>query len=459
MSDDYYKFLANKSQVSGMSGFEPTFMPDVMFPFQKHLTEWAIRKGRAALFEDCGLGKTLQQLVWAENVVRHTNRPVMIATPLAVGAQTVLEAEKFGIQAKRTRDGKMTGEACVWVTNYEQLHKYDPMSFGGFVGDESSGIKDFKTERKASVVEFCRRMDYRLLCTATAAPNDYFELGTSSEALGYLGFRDMITQFFKQETSKDHQGWGRTKYRFRGHAEQPFWAWVCSWARSLRQPSDLGFDDGGFLLPELREHEIIIETAKPRPGQLFTVPARDIREERAERRHSVEERCEEACKRANKPGPAVMWCELNTEADMLEKMLPESVQVSGSMSDDEKEERLIGFSRGQIRRLITKPKIGAWGMNWQHCSNVICFPSHSFEQYYQLVRRCYRFGQLNPVDVSLILCEGEIGVLSSLRRKLFQSQQMFQSIVKHMVDAMHLVSADHFDEKEEIPSWLLSTKC
>ena len=459
MSSDYGEFLRNKSQVSGMAGFEPTFMPAVMFPFQKHLTEWAIRKGRAALFEDCGLGKTLQQLVWAENVVRQTNKPVLIATPLAVGAQTVLEAEKFGIKAKRTRDGKLDGEACVWVTNYEQLHKYDPSLFCGFVGDESSGIKDFKTERKKDVVEFCRRMDYRLLCTATAAPNDYFELGTSSEALGYLGFRDMITQFFKQETSKDHQGWGRTKYRFRGHAEQPFWSWVCSWARSLRQPSDLGFDDGGFALPELREHEIDVATAKPRAGQLFTVPARDMQEERAERRHSIRERCEKAVEIANsKPGPCVLWVELNPEGDMLEKMLDDCVQVSGAMSDDEKEEALIGFSLGQIRRLVTKPKIGAWGMNWQHCSNVVCFPSHSFEQYYQLVRRCYRFGQLNPVDVSLVLCEGEVGVLSSLKRKLYQSQQMFQSIVSHMRNAMHLVSADHFEEQESIPSWLSSTK-
>jgi len=451
---DYGEFLRNKSQSASMDGFEPLWLPDCLFPFQKFLTEWAIRKGRAALFEDCGTGKTLQQLVWAENVVRHTNKSVIIATPLAVGAQTVLEAEKFGIKAKRTREGKITDEACVWVTNYEQLHKYDPSRFAGFVGDESSGIKDFKTERKKSVVEFSRLMPYRLLCTATAAPNDYFELGTSSEALGYLGFRDMITQFFKQETSLDHQGWGRTKYRFRGHAEQPFWSWVCSWARSLRKPSDLGFSDEGFLLPELREHEIIVETAKPRQGQLFTVPARDIREERAERRHSIQERCEEACRRADRPGPAVLWCELNTEADTLVRMLPESVQVSGSMSDEEKEEKLIGFSTGQIRRMVTKPKIGAWGLNWQHCSNVICFPSHSFEQYYQLVRRCYRFGQLNPVDVSLILCEGEIGVLSSLRRKLHQSQQMFQSIVSHMRDTMHIQSTDHFEEKEVIPSWL-----
>ena len=451
----YSEFISSKAQHGQDSGFSPVWLPDFLKDFQAFCTEWAIRKGRAALLEDCGMGKTVQQLVWGENVVRHTNRPVMLATPIAVGAQTILEAEKFGIKARRTRDGKMTDEACIWVTNYEQLHKYDPSRFSGFIGDESSGIKDFKTERKKDVVEFTRRMPYRLLCTATAAPNDFWELGTSSEALGYLGFRDMITQFFKQETSKDEQGWGRTKYRFRGHAEHPFWSWVCSWARSLRKPSDLGFSDDGFILPPLIEKEIVVETAKPRAGTLFTMAARDIREERAERRHSLVERCEAAAEIAlNHNGPTVLWCELNQEGDTLEKMISGSVQVSGSMSDDEKEEALIGFSNGSIQRLITKPKIGAWGLNWQHCSNVVCFPSHSFEQYYQLVRRCYRFGQKKPVTVTAIVSEGERKILTSLQRKQAQAVQLFESIVHHMTDAMHLVKKDHFPEKERVPQWL-----
>lgn len=455
---DYETFIRTKSQGERGSGFEPHWIPDFLFDFQESLTEWAIRKGRAALFEDCGMGKTAQQLVWAQNVIEETNMPVLIATPIAVGAQTIAEAEKFGVAAKRTRDGKMTDEKCIWVTNYEQLHKYDPAKFGGMVGDESGCIKDAKTERKKQVVDFMRRMRYRLLCTATAAPNDYWELGSSSEALGYLGFRDMITQFFKQETSKDHHGWGRTKYRFRGHAEQPFWSWVCSWARSLCKPSDLGFEDAKFILPELRETEIVIETAIPRPGVLITVPAKDIREERAERRHSIKERCEKAIEIAQRPGPAALWVELNAEGDMLEKMLDDSVQVTGQMKDEEKEEMLTAFSKGQIRRMICKPKIGAWGLNWQHCSNVISFPSHSFEQYYQLVRRCYRFGQLNPVEVSLIVCEGEKGVLHSLKRKQHQAHEMFSSIVAHMRDAMHLVSQDFFSDTEEVPSWLSTTR-
>lgn len=237
---NYRDFIETRAKLSVDDGFEPLWMPGFLFDFQSAMVEWSIRQGRSALLEDCGLGKSIQELVWAENVVRKTNRPVILVTPIAVGQQMLDEAEKFGIAAKRTRDGKHTDEPLIWIANYEQLHKYDPDRFGGFVGDESSAIKDMKSRRKAIVVEFCRKMKYRLLATATAAPNDFWELGTSSEALGYLGFRDMITTFFKQETAKDYLGWGRTKYRFRGHAEEPFWSWVCSWARSLRKPSDLG---------------------------------------------------------------------------------------------------------------------------------------------------------------------------------------------------------------------------
>lgn len=451
---DYIEFIRTKSKGVKSAGFAPHWMPDFLYDFQSYLCDWSIRLGRSAILADCGMGKTPMQLVIAQNFIEETNKPALICTPIAVGAQTIAEAAKFGITAKRTRDGKMTDEKCIWVTNYEQLHKYDPKKFGAVIDDESGCIKDAKTERKKSVVDFNRQVKYRLLCTATAAPNDYWELGSSSEALGYLGFRDMITNFFKQETSKDHHGWGRTKYRFRGHAEQPFWSWVCSWARSLRRPSDLGFDDTRFILPELIETDYVIDTAQPRPGVLITVPAKDIREERAERRHSIRERCEKAVEIAQRPGPAALWVELNPEGDMLEKMLDDCVQVSGSMSDDAKEEALIAFGAGQIRRLICKPKIGAWGLNWQHCSNVISMPSHSYEQYYQLVRRCYRYGQQNPVEVSRIVCEGEVGVLHSLARKQGQGEAMFSNIVAHMNNAMHLASMDFFPEEELIPAWL-----
>lgn len=451
----YEQFIRSKTQHSGGDGFNPNKLPPWMYDYQSALTEWACNRGRSAVFADCGMGKTAIELAFGEQVVKRLNKPVLLATPIAVGAQMIEEASKFGIEAKRSRDGKCDGTPCVWITNYEQLHKFDPTMFGGFIGDESSCIKDAKTERKHIVTEFMRRIQYRLLCTATAAPNDFWELGTSSEALGLLGFRDMITTFFKQETGKDHFGWGRTKYRFRGHAQEPFWSWVCSWARSLRKPSDLGFSDDGFDLPPLIEKEIVVATAKTRAGMLFSLPGRDMREEREERRNSIEERCEMAADIAHDhKGQTVIWCELNPEGDALEKLVDESKQVKGSMTDEQKEEYLTAFSKGELKRLILKPKLGAWGLNWQGCHNVVSFPSHSYEQYYQAVRRCYRFKQKHPVKVSLIVGEGEAGILKNIRRKAEQSEHMFKSIVAHMKDAMHLATKDYFPEKEELPKWL-----
>jgi hypothetical protein len=452
---NYEEFIRSKSQWNNRCGVDPGELPGWLYDFQAYLVEWALRQGRAAIFADCGMGKTAMQLAWAQRIIEVTNKPVLIVTPIAVGAQTIQEAERFGITAERSRDGSCSGERCVWVTNYEQLHKLDPSMFAGVVCDESSAIKDFKSERKAVVVEFMRTVRYRLLCTATAAPNDFWELGTSSEALGLLGFRDMITKFFKQETSKDHHGWGRTKYRFRGHAEQPFWSWVCSWARSIQNPEDVGFDGSRFVLPQLIEVEHVVNSARLRDGFLFSLPARDMQEEREERRRTMSERCEMAASLVHQhEGASVLWCELNDEGDMLEKLVADSVQVKGSTSDDEKEEALIGFSNGEIKRLIIKPKIGAWGLNWQHCHNVTMFPSHSFEQYYQAVRRCYRFGQTKDVTVNIIASEGERGIIKNLHRKQEQSKKMFRELCKHMNDAMHIVTQDYFPEREKLPTWL-----
>lgn len=455
---EYAEFIASKAKWTTETGFQCGTLLPGMYDFQKYLTEWSCRVGRSAILADCGLGKTVMQLAFADQCVRRENKSALILTPLAVGLQTVDEAHKFGLEAYRVRDGMCDHGTAIYVTNYEQLHKFDQSQFCCVVCDESSCIKDFKSERKDTVVEFMRRMPYRLLCTATAAPNDYHELGTSSEALGYLGYRDMITKFFKQADKgykRFNAGCYATKYRFRGHAEQPFWSWVCSWARSMRKPEDAGFDGTDFILPELIQNEYVIAAATARPGQLFAKAAECLEEERAERRHTIRERCEKAVALATaKDGPAVVWCELNDEGNLLEHLLPECVQVKGSMSDDEREEALIAFTRGQIKRMVCKPKIGAWGLNWQHCNNVVSLPSHSFEQMYQAVRRCYRFGQKKPVTVSLVVSEGEQGILDNLKRKQQQSENMFQSIVAHMNDAMHLVSRDYFPEKEVLPSWL-----
>jgi hypothetical protein len=452
---NYDEFIRSKSQWRSQCGIDPGELQPWLYDFQAYLVDWSLRQGRSAIFADCGMGKTAMQLAWAQKIIEHRNKAALIVTPIAVGAQTIQEAERFGIEAKRSRDGRFDGSPCVWVTNYEQLHKLNPRDFAAVVCDESSAIKDFKSERKDVVVEFLRTVEFRLLCTATAAPNDFWELGTSSEALGLMGFRDMITKFFKQETSKDHHGWGRTKYRFRGHAEQPFWSWVCSWARSIQKPEDIGFDGSRFVLPKLNEIEHVVESARLRDGFLLALPARDMQEEREERRRTMPERCEMAAEIVHShEGSSVLWCELNPEGDMLEKMVADSVQVSGSMKDEEKEEALIGFANGQIKRLIIKPKIGAWGLNWQHCNNVTVFPSHSFEQYYQAVRRCYRFGQNKDVTVNIIASEGERGIIKNLQRKQEQSRRMFRELCKHMNDAMHIVTQDYFPEKEELPSWL-----
>lgn len=453
----YAEFLATKQQIDGDHGFVPEHLPDWMFDYQRHLVEWACRKGRAAIFADCGMGKTPMQLAWADNVRRQTGKPVLILTPLAVSYQTVAEAERFGIEAARSTGGRP--EAGIVVTNYERLHHHDQSHYGGVVCDESSILKNFDGSTKAAVTEFMRLIPYRLLCTATAAPNDYHELGTSSEALGYLGYQDMLSRFFKEDVIKDYLGWGRKAYRFRGHAEEPFWRWVCSWARACRKPSDLGFDDGQLVLPPLREHEHVVQTAKTRPGMLFSLPANDLQEQREERRITLEERCEYAADLVKKHrGSSVVWCHLNDEADALERAIPGCRQVSGSQSEDEKEEILLAFQRGELKRLVTKPKIGCFGLNWQHCNNVVTFASHSWEQYYQAVRRCWRFGQKKPVDVHVIATEGEVGVLSNLRRKADAADRMFEALVRHMGNAMAVDHKRVFPHIERIPKWLSANK-
>ncbi len=463
INSEYATFLDDKSQLGSMSGFDPLWMPDEAFDFQKALIDWALRKGRAAIFADCGLGKTVMQLAWAENVVRKTNRPVLLLTPLAVSYQTMGEANKFGIEAYRSHKGEI--HQGINITNYERIHLFDPNDFAGCVCDESSILKSFDGVRRQEITEFMRKMPYRLLCTATAAPNDYIELGTSSEALGELGYTDMLTKFFKNDQntirpvlyrnrgenfSQREEG---AKWRFKGHAEVPFWRWVCSWARAVRRPSDLGFSDDGFILPSLVERQHMVEHDRPPDGMLFSLPAVGLREQRDERRRTVEDRCEHVAKLIN-GSTAVVWCHLNDEADLLEKLIPGSRQVSGAHSDEEKEELFIAFSSGQLKRLITKPKIGAFGMNWQHCSRVATFPSHSWEQYYQAVRRCWRFGQTKSVHVDIVTTEGEKSVLKNLQRKAKAADKMFSDLVLHMNDARSIARSFEFSKQQEIPSWL-----
>ncbi len=456
MSRSYRQFLEDKAQIGSRGGFKPSYLPDFLYDFQHELVSWAIDRGRSGIFADCGLGKTPMQLVWAENVRRKTNRPVLILTPLAVSAQTIRESEKFGIEARRSSDGRTNG--CVTVANYERLHHFNPDDFGGVVCDESSILKSFNGARRKEITVFMRKIEYRLLCTATAAPNDYAELGTSSEALGFLGHMDMLNKFFKNDANNSAVGrrYGEVvKWLLKGHAEEPFWRWVCSWARAVRRPSDLGFDDGAFTLPPLKSRDHIVEAETLADGMLFAMPAHGLDEQREERRRTITERCEKVADLVSNTGkPALVWCHLNDEADAIERLVSDAVQVAGKHSDEQKEERLLGFASGDIRVLVTKPKIGAWGLNYQHCSHVVFFPSHSYEQYYQGVRRCWRFGQPNPVTVDIVLTEGEASVMANLKRKAVAADEMFARLVAMMNKHMHVAKDHSFTNQEEIPSWL-----
>lgn len=460
---DYAAFLDHKVQFDGADGFDPGDLPDFLFGFQRVLVDWALRQGRGAIFADCGLGKTPMQLVWADAVRRQTGKPVLIVTPLAVGFQTREEAHKFGIEADTSKTGKLT--AGITITNYERLHLFDPTDLGGMVCDESSAIKSFDGVHRALVTDYMRKMRYRLLCTATAAPNDYIELGTSSEALGYLGHMDMLNRFFKNDMNNSATRGGRfrwsqsgqfgaPKWRFKGHAEDAFWRWVCSWARSVRRPSDLGFPDDGFILPDLIHRQHIVEASTRPEGTLFDLPAIGIHEERDEQRRTIGERCEQVVDLLADATSAVAWCHLNAEGDRLAKTIPGAVQVSGSDDTEAKEEALLAFSRGDIRVLVTKPKIGAWGLNWQHAHRMTFFPSHSYEQYYQAVRRMWRFGQREPVVVDIVTTEGGRNALENLQRKADQADRMFDALVSHMGDALAIRRTNDYPTPVEVPAWL-----
>lgn len=464
MGESYQDFIENKTHLANGGGFEPTFIPDYLLDFQKHLTTWAIRQGRAGLFEDCGLGKTVQSLVWAENVCRHTNGRVMLMTPLAVGAQTIREAHKFNIDGvEKGVEGEALGK--ITVVNYEQLHKYNPSDFVGAICDESGILKNFDGTRKGEITAFMRKMPYRLLCTATAAPNDYVELGTSSEALGNLGYMDMLNRFFKkldnngakdfrgnQTRAREHQG---GVYRFRGHAERDFWRWVCSWSRAIRKPSDYGFDDSTMVLPPLNITEHTVRAKKPPEGMLFNMPARGMSEQRDEVKRTIEERCDIAAGIANSHGKQVIaWCHRNEEGKLLKKLIEGAVEVSGSDTDEFKEEVFSKFADGQIRALVTKPKIAGFGMNFQNCSEQIYFPSFSYEQYYQAVRRSWRFGQKHTVNVNMIYTDGQEDMMKSLQRKSYQADKLFQELVAMMANELRIQRQNDYTKQVEAPGWL-----
>lgn len=459
MGLNYQTFLKRKTQLGGNEGFAPLWMPECMFDFQQHLVDWALRKGRCAIWADCGLGKSLMALVWGQNVIKKTGKPILIITPLAVAAQFVREGEKFGIKVQHSRDGQHDGTGIV-VTNYERLHYFNPEDFIGAVGDEAQAIKAFDGKRRKQVVRFFSKLPYRLLTTATPAPNDYIELGTASECLGIMPQSDMLGFFFRETKDMRHtvfkEGdfWNQTKYTFKPHSEIPFWKWIVSWARGVQKPSDLGFDDAKFILPPLNYQTHIVDVEWIPPGELFPRPAITLREQADERKRTIPERCEKVKELVSHGRPAIVWCHYNEEGDYLEKIIPNAVQIAGRHSLDDKEAKLLDFAFGRTQILITKGKIGCWGLNLQHCGDMTFFPTFSFEQVYQGIRRCWRFGRSGPVNVEIVSAPGESRVMDGLARKQKKAVEMFAAVVTHMNEAIELNSIDKHVKPFHMPSFL-----
>lgn len=439
MNKTYEQFLERKKHSVINYGIKPKFLPDQLFDFQKHVSEKLILKGRGAGFLDTGLGKTIIELTVATNYVQHTNKPVLIITPLAVADQHLKEAEKFGINdVYHTKDGNWHNKGKIILINYERLHYLNSADFDCVILDESSILKNFDGEIKNKITSFLKKVKYRFLFTATPSPNDYIELGTSSEALGYLGYMDMLGKFFKNnqnnvakisQISKARQG---EKFYLKPHAENDFWRWVASWSLSIKKPSDLGFSDERFVLPKLKEIETIIRNENPLTinGQtsLFALPAVGFQEIKQEAKATIQQRCEIAVEKAQNHNTSVYWCNLNDEAKALKELDNNAVEISGNMNIDKKEEILKNFSNGQIKKLITKTSITAFGLNWQHCNHTTYFPTYSYEQYYQAIRRFWRFGQTKPVTVDLILSDGQERIMQSLLIKKEKAIKMFEKL-------------------------------
>jgi len=442
----YMQFLSAKSSTVEPCGFEYDCGHHMLFDWQEHLVKWSTMMGRSALFADCGLGKTVMQLAWADAVARRTSGRVIILTPLAVAEQTVREAKKFMFDGVvKSKDG-----AChrLTVTNYERLHAYDPSNFEGIVCDESSILKNYAGVTRQAITDFSESIPYRMLCSATPAPNDYMEIGTSSEALGIMRRVEMLAKFFT------HNSGNTQKWELKGHGKAPFWAWLASWSRALRSPSDIGFPDGEFVLPSLDVQQHTVASAVA-PGALFVTDAVGLTEQRAERRRTIPARCDNVADIANANNePFLAWCSLNDESEQLAKRINGAVELRGSDSADEKERKLMAFTEGAIRCLVTKPSIAGFGMNWQHCNQMSFFPSHSYEQYYQAVRRCWRFGQKRPVSVHIVTSEAERGVIGNMQKKEKAASEMFDAIVANMRSIPAKSEEKAEQGRMEVPSWL-----
>lgn len=429
----YREFLKSKEHRHEPCGFTCDDISTVLFPFQRDIVRWALKRGRSAIFADCGMGKGLMALEWARAVNAFTGMPVLIFAPLAVSQQFKRESAKLGYaHLVKVCESNEDVHGGINVTNYEKMHHFAPGQFGGVVCDESSIIKSQDGKTRKALMDFCAGINFRLACTATPSPNDYMELGSHSEFLGVMRHVEMLAMFFV------HDGGETAKWRLKGHAETAFWKWVCSWAVAIRKPSDLGYEDGEFILPPLRMHQITVPADQPCEGFLFAMEAKTLDERRSARKNSIEKRVEACAELAIKSDePWLIWCNLNAESEAVSDEIDDAVEVTGGDPSEIKESRLLGFIAGEHRVLVTKPLIAGFGLNLQHCSKVAFLGlSDSYEQLYQAIRRCWRFGQKNPVDVYVITAETEGAVVRNIERKEKQAMEMMEEMVKHMKTEM-----------------------
>ncbi len=454
--DKYLEFLEKKKHSIGDFGFKPIYIPEVAFDFQKFIIEKSIKKGRIGVFADTGLGKTLIQLSIANNVILHTNKRVLILTPLAVAFQFMLEAQKLGINdIEYSKDGKFTKK--IVLCNYERLHYFNSDDFIGVILDESSILKNFDGKIKLQVTSFIKKIPYRFLSTATPSPNDYIELGTSSEALGYMGYMDMLSKFFKTNQNSidsNNRNIGE-KFYLKPHAENDFFAWVNQWSIMCKMPSDLGFSNDRYILPELLINKHIVENQSlidvNGQIQIFTPIAKTMTEVRHEQKQTEEKRCEKAIELASDK-TSVYWCNTNNESEILRVSDRDAVEIIGSQSIDKKEEILLAFANGEIKRLITKAKITSMGLNWQHCNHTVFFPTWSYEQYYQAIRRFWRFGQTNDVVCDMVISDGQTRVLEALQQKTEKAIQLHKKLTENVNKSFTHITKD-FNKQITLPSW------
>lgn len=424
---NYEEFLGSKIKFDNPTGFDADIplIPEGLFPFQHAIVKWALKRGRAAIFADTGLGKTYMQAAWAQAVHQYSGNRVLIFAPLCVAQQTVKEAEKLGINIRYIREMPANGDTGIYITNYEMLDHFEEWFskgwFDGVILDESSILKSQDSKTRTRLIKACETVPYKLSCTATPSPNDYMELGNQAEFLGIMSTVEMLSMFFVHDSGET------SKWRLKGHGITRFWEWLAIWAVCIRKPSDLGFDDTGYDLPQLEINEVIVDVGN-------TTVAQTLSERNIARRESVDARVLMASKIANETNePCVIWCHLNTESEKLHEAITDSVEVKGSDKIQHKEDRLIGFSEGRYLKLVSKPSIAGFGLNWQHCNKMIFVGlSDSYEQLYQAIRRCYRFGQTKPVKVTLITANTEGAILENIKRKESQHNEMASAMVAHM---------------------------